>query len=114
MESRRVIHYNRNSIKPRKVSMPSIYKRMRQRGMGLEDVAMAHMPPIIPKVYASMNCHWCPYDFERYEIICPQCHNCQYCGLASDTNTACKRCGNTLPPELKDDRPIVKKNIRFL
>jgi len=114
MEDRRVVHYNRNSIKPRKVSMPSIYKRMRQEGMGVEDASMAHMPPIMDKVYATKNCMWCPYDFKQFEIICPQCHNCQYCGLYSDTNTACKRCGNRLPDELKEDRQTVKKKIRFL
>lgn len=114
MESRRIIHYNRNSVKPRKASMASISKRMRQNGMGIPDDLNPHMPPIIHKQYATKNCRWCPYDFNQYEVICPQCHNCQYCGLASDTNIICKRCGNTLPQELKDERPIVKKNIRFL
>lgn len=114
MESRRIIYYGGNSIKPRKVSMPSIHKRMRQQGMGVEDTSMAHMPPIIEKTYATKNCHWCPYDFKQFEIVCPQCHNCQYCGLVSDTNTVCKRCGNILPVELKDHRKVEKKNIRFL
>jgi hypothetical protein len=94
--------------------MQSIKKRMRQEGIGFEDSSMGHMPPIIEKTYATKNCGWCPYDFDKFEIVCPQCHNCQYCGLFSSTNTVCKRCGNTLPAELKDDQPIVKKKIRFL
>lgn len=114
MESRRIIHYNRNSIKPRNISMPSIQKRMRQEGMGVPDYNNPHMPPIIDKVYATKNCRWCPYDFKKFEIVCPQCHNCQYCGLFSDTNIVCKLCGNRLSDELKEGSHIERKKIRFL
>lgn len=111
MESRRVIHYRGNSIKPRKVSMPSIYKRMRQEGMGVA-ADTNYIIPIIDKVYATENCMWCPHDFKQFEVVCPQCHNCQYCGMVANSNTFCNMCGNHLPDELKEQAKTHKQNIR--
>ena len=112
MESRRVIYYGRNSIKPRKISMPSIYKRMRQEGIGVAEPTNYTLP-IIPKVYATKNCVWCPNDFDRFRIVCNQCHNCQYCGMVADSQKRCQLCGNELPDDLKEDVNNHKHKIRF-
>ena len=112
MESRRVIHYNRNSIKPRKVSMPSIQKRMRQEGVGVAEETR-HMPPMIDKVYATKNCMWCPADFEQYQIVCSQCHNCQYCGMVSQSFKRCNLCGNRLADELIPNEVRQPQKIRI-
>lgn len=114
MENRRVIYYGGNSIKPRKISMPSIQKRLRQKGMGIADPQMRHMPPIIEKTYATKNCVWCPHDFDKFQIVCNQCHNCQYCGMVSSDSRLCGLCGNRLPDELKESSDNHKQIIRFV
>lgn len=112
MENRRIIHYNRNSIKARKLSIPSVMKRMRMKGIGIAEDTN-HRPPIIDKVYATKNCMWCPADFDRFRIVCNQCRNCQYCGMVSSSNHICNLCGNHLPHELREDENKHKQVIRF-
>lgn len=112
MESRRVIYYGGNSIKPRKVSMPSIYKRMRQQGVGVAENTN-HMPPFAVKNYAMKNCMWCPADFDDFRIVCNQCHNCQFCGMVAQSERKCQLCGNEMPPELVPSENNHKHKIRF-
>lgn len=109
MESRRIIHYNRNTIKPRKLSKPSVFKRMR---LGSGNIQQAnHNPPTIEKVYATKNCSWCPADFDRFRIKCLNCSNCQYCGLSISDNNRCIHCGNHLPDDMQIRTEVTK--IRF-
>lgn len=89
--------------------MPSIYKRMRMGSGVIQDPI--HVVPKIDKVYATLNCCWCPADFDRYRIRCLNCSNCQYCGMAIRDNSECILCGNHLPDELKIETTMKKIKV---
>ena len=54
-----------------------------------------------PKVVATNKCNWCDRDMKEYRVICPYCHNCQYCGFYSPALNQCLDCGNQAPEEIK-------------
>lgn len=106
MESRRPIHYHRNTVDPRKVDRQEIKDRLHD----------AHDKSIQPAVnefkhYARNKCIYCGYQADYHFIVCPTCNNCQYCGLVGGTQTLCHLCGNELPLELHDMIKI--KTIRL-
>jgi primosomal protein N' len=55
----------------------------------------------IPKVVANLKCNWCGAVLKEYRVICPMCHNCQYCGFYSPALNQCLHCGNQAPDEIK-------------
>lgn len=112
MESRRAIYYRGNSVKPRNVSIGSKMKRLELPHLG-EPVEPSYMPPIIEKVYATLECVWCTRPFNDYRIVCDHCHNCQYCGMVAGGEGHCQLCGNRLPDELKNNGSRRSKKIKL-
>lgn len=102
MQSRRIIHYDGNTIS-RSWSSQSVRKRL-DREVDPDKPLVSTMP-FIEKTFATMQCYWCPHDFDSLRIVCDQCRSCEYCGMIPVSSEQCNICGNRLPEELKP--PIV-------
>lgn len=94
------IYYNGNSLK-RNVSTASIKKRIAQTD---EIVTPYVVMPIIDKVFATSQCFWCNRKFEKYQITCQFCHNCQYCGMVAFSREQCQNCGNRVDDDLREEK----------
>lgn len=98
MESGLHLYYEGNTVIPPHPGMKRKYKTMDQ------EEAYVHTGQVMtyqPKVCATSACVWCNNKFGgRYMTVCNMCHNCQYCGLLSNSLKDCTNCGNSLPEVL--------------
>lgn len=60
--------------------------------------------PKVDKTFATMNCMWCPIDFERFRITCTSCRSCQYCGMIDTDPNYCSNCSNKTDETIRIDR----------
>lgn len=101
MENRPNLHYQRNTVKLPSPSRHRLKKNWSAR-VGRIVPTGRHISHE-PKVCASYRCVWCGYKSQSDNpiIICPRCHNCQYCGQyqGAGYDHECLRCGNHLPKE---------------
>ncbi len=96
MESRSSLHYAGNTVR---VPHPG-RKRLNKNLVGVrgEVIETKRKIEYKPKVCATYKCVWCKHHSDQPIIICPACHNCQYCGQyqGSGFDHECLRCGNHL------------------
>ena len=110
MEDRRTIYYRGNSVI---APHPGLKNRRRRNQMPLKETTLdkeLSVTTVEPKVCATSQCVWCDVKFEKYEIRCRVCGNCQYCGRFCPDRRGCRLCGNQLPDELQEPRtkPLVR------
>lgn len=104
MESRRPVHYKRNTVEPH---IGQKCKDMVRENAGRifytdENGKLLWNPnKNFHKVVAGRICNWCDHDMGGYRTICPECHNCQYCGFYSPVLNQCLECGNQAPDDIK-------------
>ncbi len=104
MESRRPIHYKRNTVTPHiKKKCKDLVRSHTERIFYEDDDGNTLRNPNkhFGKVVATLKCNWCGADLDEYRVICPHCSNCQYCGFYSPALNQCLHCGNQAPDEIK-------------
>lgn len=106
MEDRFRIHYRRNTVTPPSPGRKRLKKTMEQRGY----LHLGKNMTYSPKTCATSRCVWCEAAFgDQFRTICPVCHNCQYCGLASASNTAyCPNCGNKPDKGMRVQKTVLR------
>lgn len=101
MESRRIVYYSGNTLR-RSWSKQSVEKRLRL-GRNVKMVEKYSIPKV-DKIFATMNCMWCPKDFEEFRIVCNSCKSCQYCGMITTDSNFCSNCSNHTDKDIWIDR----------
>lgn len=62
------------------------------------------------KICATKKCIWCGLHLDQFFISCPNCHNCQWCGMIDYVDPyRCFLCGNFLPDELRTIDEAINK-----
>lgn len=107
MEDRPNLYYEGNTVIP---PAPGAKRKWRTIQQPIAWDFRHKVMPFEPKTCATSRCVWCNQNFGgRYMIVCPRCHNCQYCGLMSTNSMdACTLCGNRLPDELRTARTVFR------
>ena len=104
MESRRPIHYKRNTVTPHiKQACRDQVKNASERIFHTDEDGkpLRNKNKHFYKVVATLKCNWCEREMGEYRTVCPFCHNCQYCGFYSPALNQCLSCGNQAPDDLK-------------
>lgn len=106
MESRFRVHYDGNTVIPPSPGRKRQQKTFKQDGFVFTGKNMTYEP----KVCATTRCIWCEAEFAgQFRTICTDCHNCQYCGLASMTsNSVCPNCGNHPDDEIAPQKTVLR------
>lgn len=98
METRRDVHYKRNTVIAPHPNRKNREKRQRMAGRKDRPLKIMERQK---KVCATSVCVWCNNDMKVYRVVCRFCRTCQYCGLQPDNPRDCNFCGNQLPKELR-------------
>lgn len=60
-------------------------------------------------VQGLQKCRICNFSYSLQFVVCPMCHNCQYCGLYNmdDAWDNCYNCGNSLSEHKRIDVIVI-------
>lgn len=112
MESRRSVHYHRNTVIGPMPGEKNRRRRMARLKSGLVELQAV---PFEPKLVANSECVFCGSRFGgRYLTICLNCKCCQYCGLVAQRGQVCVFCGNTPDEQTKRPKPNRKRATQGL
>lgn len=103
MESRRTLHYHRNTV-----IVPSLGKkaRLKMNNKPLAGIEGNHIPQNTEsKICSTLECPRCGGEQDRYRATCRRCGACFYCGLIGGGVFLCQMCGNHVPEEDREIPP---------